>query len=134
MRPGLDCIYDRAFFKDPLMSVGKERLVRTIRYQERQLEKLRRENETLRKENDELKDKSSEPPGAFDRSVLERSIANNHVRLNRTLDAHSTMTSGVETLLRRKRNPLEELQKIYPLQRQRAMNRTAPPKPLMLTA
>src|ERR1700733_1332269 len=43
------------------MSVEKERLVRTIRDQEQQLEKLRREVDILRKENDRLKDNPSEP-------------------------------------------------------------------------
>ena len=42
---------------DPLLSVDKERLVRTIREQEQQIEKLRREIESLRHENEKLKQK-----------------------------------------------------------------------------
>jgi len=44
---------------DPLLSVDKEGLVRTIREQEQQIEKLRREVDTLRHEIDKLKDKPS---------------------------------------------------------------------------
>ena len=46
---------------DPLLSVDKEGLVRTIREQEQQIEKLRRENDTLRHELDKLKDKPAAP-------------------------------------------------------------------------
>ena len=42
---------------DPLLCVDKIDLVRTIRQQEQQIEKLRQENESLRKENEQLKDK-----------------------------------------------------------------------------
>jgi len=48
---------------DPLLSVEKERLVRTIREQEQQIEKLRQENEFLRKENEHLKN----PPKPFEK-------------------------------------------------------------------
>ncbi len=46
---------------DPLLSVDKEGLVRTIREQEQQIEKLRREVDTLRHELDKLKDKPPAP-------------------------------------------------------------------------
>jgi transposase len=55
---------------DPLLSVDKEGLVRTIREQERQIEKLRRENDTLRHEIDKLKDK----PAASDQTQTKASI------------------------------------------------------------
>ena len=46
---------------DPLLRVDKEGLVRTIREQEQQIEKLRREVDTLREELDKFKDKPSAP-------------------------------------------------------------------------
>ena len=57
---------------DPLLSVDKEGLVRTIREQEQQIEKLRRENETLRHEIDKLKDK----PVASDKKQVKASRRN----------------------------------------------------------
>jgi transposase len=42
---------------DPLLCVDKIDLVRTIRQQEQQIEKLRQENDSLRKENEQLRDK-----------------------------------------------------------------------------
>jgi len=62
-----------------------------------------------------------------ERAIRPQGIIRNRSFQNRTIrgaDAHSTMTSVVETLWRQKRNPLEELQTIYPLQRQRAMDRS----------
>jgi transposase len=51
---------------DPLLSVDKERLVRTIREQEQQIEKLRQEIESLRHENEKLKEK----PDPFKKKTL----------------------------------------------------------------
>ena len=69
-----------------------------------------------------------------ERAIRPHVIIRNRSFQNRTIqgaEAHNTLTSLVRTLLLQKRNPLEELRKVYPLHRQQAV---ANRYPLMFTA
>ena len=61
-----------------------------------------------------------------ERSIRPHVIVRNRSFQNRTSEgaqAHSAMTSIIYSLMLQKRNPLEEIQKAYPLHRQRALQK-----------